>query len=296
MVVGVPVRERGDEADGVEALSLPVGHGLLEADAGGRDVVRRGPDTPPRQPPRRGREPGVAHQEERRAVRVLQCVPVRRRPDEAPAVSVLPLLVLGPRHRTEPTAAAVQPGVVGLTRARPPAPLARRRRDEPDLEGAPAVPEAVHAAGEARSLELDPALHVGVGVGVALRRLEGDLLRLPDVDFAGRERGPGGGDAADADEGERHEAGGESGHGGGPSVVERSRSAADLLRTMAKISFTASRACFLLHGATGRTADTRDGPGVGEGLVRSATVAGTVCGRASGARDRSTRPVTPKSW
>ena len=191
VVIGIPVRERGDEADGVEALPLPVRHGLLEADAGGRDVVRRRLDAPTRQPPRRGREPRVADQEEGRAVRVLQGVPVRRGPDEAPAVGVLPLLVLGPRHRTEPAAAAVQSGVVRLTRARPPAPLARRRRHEPDLERASAVPEAVHAAGEARSLELDPALHVRVGVGVALRRLEGDLLRLPDVDFAGRQRGPG---------------------------------------------------------------------------------------------------------
>ena len=150
VVIGLPVGERGDEADGVEALSLPVRDGLLEADAGRRA----------RSPAR----PGTPRNGSRQVEAASHVSPTRKNGVPSACCSALPFAVA----RTKPRRLAfscfsasvhatarsrprppVQPGVVRLVRARPPAPLARRRRDEPHLERAPAVPEAVDAAGEA---------------------------------------------------------------------------------------------------------------------------------------------------
>jgi len=112
--VGGPVWERGDERDRVEALAFSPRDRLFEADAARRDVVRRGRNATEGQAPRRGGEPSVADEEERRAVGVLQGVAVRRGTDEAAAVRVFVFLGVGPGDGAERAAAVVQAGIIGL--------------------------------------------------------------------------------------------------------------------------------------------------------------------------------------
>src|SRR5690606_11647917 len=145
-MVGVPVGEGRDETDRVVTLAFPPGDRLLEADAGtGYHRFRRAASRPWQAPGRRG-EPGVADQEERRAVGVLQCATVRGRAYEAAAVGIHPLFRLGPGDGTQPAASAVQAAVIGLVRTRPPVPVAGARRDEPDSERPSSVPETVYPA------------------------------------------------------------------------------------------------------------------------------------------------------
>ena len=189
VLVGIPVGEGGDEADRVEALALAIRDRFLEADARARDVVARGrPLASPGQAPRRRREPGVAEQEERRAVGVLRARgrspwPARSRGGSGSRASrprstatarscPRPPFRPGSSGWFEPVRQRHSPGAVATKRtlkSRPPSqnPYTRRAKPGP--------------------LEVDPADDLGVGVRVRLRRPERDLLQLPHVGLAPRE-------------------------------------------------------------------------------------------------------------
>ena len=187
VLVGVPVREGRDDADGVEALTLAEGDGVLEAQPRPGRLGASG-HAPEREAPRRCRQPRVAEQEERRAVGVRERVAVRRGSHEAAPVGILLPLDFGPGNRAQLPAAAIQPGVARLVGSRPPAPLAGSRGDEADLERALAVPEPVHAPREARAFEVDPDDDLRVGIRVRRGRAQRDFLQLPDVRFATKQR------------------------------------------------------------------------------------------------------------
>ena len=178
-----PVRKRGDERDGVEPLTLAPGHRLFEADALGRHVVVGGAHSLPRQPPGRRGQPGVAGEKKRRAIRVTQRMAVFAGAHETTTVRILPELGLTPRHRAK-AAGSREAGIVGAVAAHAPAPLAGMGGNQPHLESAPTVPEAVDTAAEIRTFELDPAFHVDIWIGVITRRGQRDFLQFPDVHFA----------------------------------------------------------------------------------------------------------------
>jgi hypothetical protein len=58
------------------------------------------------------------------------------------------------------------------------------RRDDPDFECAPAVPETGYATLEAGALEIHPALDIDIGIRVLPGGCEIDLLHLPDANLA----------------------------------------------------------------------------------------------------------------
>jgi hypothetical protein len=129
----------------------------------------------------RGRPPRVAHQEEGRAVGILECMAVGGGTYEPAAARVGQLVLGGPVEGLEGAALPHEPGVGRFGPARP-APLARRGSGDAHAERAAAVPEAMAAPREARALQIHPDRDLGIGVLVLALRLQNDLVPVPDVD------------------------------------------------------------------------------------------------------------------
>jgi hypothetical protein len=183
VVVCRPIREGRDETHRVVALTFPPRQRLFKTDPARGQVIGRRRRAAPRQAPGRSRKPGVAHHEKRRAIGIAQRMPAGGGAHEAPPVGIVGLLRVGPRNRLELARAAIQPGVRRLVGTGMPAPFAGCGRHEAHPESATAIPESIHPLRKARAFQFDPAIHLGIRIGVALRRLENDLLRLPDMNL-----------------------------------------------------------------------------------------------------------------
>ncbi len=110
-------------------------------------------------------------------------MPIVGGPNESAAVGIGSEIFRAPRDGAKFPGAG-ETRIFGVVRAHAPAPLTGMRRDDPDFERAPAIPEAGYATLETWALEIDPALDVDIGIRVLPGGCEIDLLHLPDANLA----------------------------------------------------------------------------------------------------------------
>ena len=173
-----PVWKRGNDGDAVKTLALPQAHIILEpgvrTDGTLRVVII------PFEPERRRRVPGIAQQDEWCAVGVLQTMFVWCCFNHSPTRRHGLFVRFGPGRGGEIALLIVQAGVF-LIRTAPPGPLARLGGQNAHTEDIVTVPESVATFVEPGALQVHPHLDVGVGIGVLVLRVKGQLHFFPDM-------------------------------------------------------------------------------------------------------------------
>src|SRR5215472_13207630 len=102
------------------------------------------------------------------------------RPQKAAPQRIRSLFVIRPLDRSEPTGLSGEARVLGTGPAAP-GPCSGCRRQQPNTEELPAVPEAVYPLTEAGTAEVHPNSHIRVRIRIAPGSGERQLLLLPDV-------------------------------------------------------------------------------------------------------------------
>ena len=182
--VGHPVGKRRDDVDPVVTLRFAVADVVFEPGLrsdGALPVV-----VVPFKAIGAGGIPGVADDEEWRAIRQFQSVTIGCGAQEAPAQGVVQFLGLGPVDRDERPGFPRQALVRGIGAASP-GPGSGRRGHEAHPKREASIPEPVDAFLEVGAGEIHINRHIGIGVRPGAGTGEGQFLFLPNM-HGGRRR------------------------------------------------------------------------------------------------------------